>query len=131
MRSCPEGCETAGTDAGRSVEMDPRATVASRMLAYFLTPVQVVRRNMQSLGVSEADMPELIDKLYSDQAASVADLIEKHHKPLIGFTFQSPENPFIEKLLNCGLTVLPSPERAARAMAALVCYSRIVSRPAT
>ena len=104
---------------------------ADGMLVYFLSPVQIVRRNMESLGVSECEMPELIDKLYSDQAVSMADLTEKHHKPLIGFTFQSLENSFIEKLLDHGMAVLPSPERAARAMAALVRYSRIVSRPAT
>jgi acetyl-CoA synthetase (ADP-forming) len=76
-------------------------------------------------------MPKLIDKLYDEQAASMANLIERHHKPLIGFTFQSADNPFIQKLLNYGVAVLPSPERAARAMAALAGYSGIVSRFST
>jgi acetate---CoA ligase (ADP-forming) subunit alpha len=101
---------------------------AHGMLVYFLNPAQIVQRNMKSMGISEDDMPKLIDKLFSDQAASLADLIERHQKPLIGFTFQSPDNPFIQKLLEQNIAVLPSPERAARAMAALVGYSRFVSR---
>jgi len=104
---------------------------ADGLLVYFLTPTQIVRRNMESMGISEDEMPELIDKLFGDQAASVADLLGKHQKPLIGFTFQSPDNPFIQKLLDHGIAVLPSPERAARAMAALVGYSRLVNRLST
>jgi len=101
---------------------------ADGLLVYFLTPAQVIRRNMESMGISADDMPKLIDTLYDDQAASMANLIDKHNKPLIGFTFQSTHNPFIQKLMDHGLAVLPSPDRAARAMAALVGYSRYVSR---
>jgi acetate---CoA ligase (ADP-forming) subunit alpha len=101
---------------------------AHGMLVYFLTPAQIVRRNMESMGISEGDMPKLIDKLFRDEAASVANLLERHQKPLIGFTFQSPDNPFVQKLLEQNIVVLPSPERAARAMAALVGYSRLVNR---
>ena len=104
---------------------------AHGMLVYFLTPAQIVRRNMESMGISEDDMPELIDKLFKDQAASLSNLVERHQKPLVGFTFQSLENPFIQKLLEHGLAVLPSPERAARAMAALAGYSRFVCRQAS
>jgi len=104
---------------------------ADGLLVYFLAPTQIVRRNMESMGISEDEMPELIDKLFGDQAASVADLLGNHQKPLIGFTFQSPDNPFIQKLLDQGIAVLPSPERAARAMAALVSYSCSVSRLST
>ena len=104
---------------------------ADGLLVYFLTPAQIVRRNMESMGISKDDMPKLIDKLYRDQAASLADLLGRYNKPLIGFTFQSTDNPFIQKLLDHDLAVLPSPERAARAMAALVGYSRYVSRLST
>jgi len=104
---------------------------ADGLLVYFLTPGQIVRRNMESMGISGDDIPQLIDKLFRDQAASVADLRGRYQKPLIGFTFQSPDNPFIQKLLDQDIAVLPSPERAARAMAALVDYTRSVSRLAT
>jgi acyl-CoA synthetase (NDP forming) len=35
---------------------------------------------------------------------------------------------YIQKLLHHGVPVLPSPERAARAMAALVDYARLVDK---
>ena len=66
----------------------------------------------------------------------MADLTEKHHKPLIGFTFQSLENSFIEKLLDHGMAVLPSPERAARAtklvgaFRAMLCPLAFIASPA-
>jgi acetyl-CoA synthetase (ADP-forming) len=104
---------------------------AHGLLVYFLTPARIVRRNMESMGISEDEILKLTDKLFREQAASLADLLEKHKKPLIGFTFQSLNNPFIQKLLDRGIVVLPSPERAARAMAALVRYTRFVNRLAT
>ncbi len=56
-------------------------------------------------------------------AGSLVALVKKHRKPIIGFTFQSHQNSFIQKLVEHGLPVFPSPERAARAMTALVSYS--------
>ena len=96
------------------------------LLAYFLAPEQSIRRTMESMGVSQEKIPELTRKLYDDQSGLLAGLITKHQKPLVGFTFQSHEDLFIRKLMQCGTPVFPSPERAARAMAALVSYSRFV-----
>ena len=81
--------------------------------------------------VFETSAGKMTCKLFKDQAASLSNLVERHQKPLVGFTFQSLENPFIQKLLEHGLAVLPSPERAARAMAALAGYSRFVCRQAS
>jgi len=58
----------------------------------------------------------------------MAGLIAKHQKPLIGFTFQSHEAVYVQKLLHHGVPVFPSPERAARAMAALVDYSLLIDK---
>jgi acyl-CoA synthetase (NDP forming) len=58
----------------------------------------------------------------------MADLMAKHQKPLLGYTFQSHAELYVQKLLQNGVPVFPSPERAARAMAALVDYSRIVDK---
>jgi acyl-CoA synthetase (NDP forming) len=83
---------------------------------------------MESMGISEDQIPRLTEKLFDDQAKSLAALSAKYQKPLIGFTFQSPEELSIQKMLAQGIPVLPSPERAARAMAALVNYSRLVAK---
>jgi acetyl-CoA synthetase (ADP-forming) len=75
------------------------------------------------MGIAPDQIPQLTEKLFDDQGKSLAGLISKHQKPLVGFTFHSYEELFVRKLLHHGVPVFPSPERAARAMAALVDYS--------
>ena len=98
------------------------------LLAYFLAPGKIIRRSMAGMGIAEEDIPRLTEKLFEDQGRTLASLIEKHQKPLVGFTFQSHQDLSVRKLLHHGIPVLPSPERAARAMAALVQYSCILDK---
>ena len=93
------------------------------LLAYFLAPGKSVRLTMEGMGIAPDQIPQLTEKLFDDQGKSLAGLISKHQKPLVGFTFHSYEELFVRKLLHHGVPVFPSPERAARAMAALVDYS--------
>jgi acyl-CoA synthetase (NDP forming) len=98
------------------------------LLVYLLAPKQSISRTMQSMGVSPEQIPELTEKLYDDQGGLLSGLIKKYRKPLIGFTFQNHQDLFIRKLTQHGIPVFPSPERAARAMAALVKYSRLLEK---
>ena len=98
------------------------------LLAYFLAPGKIIRRSMAGMGIAEEEIPRLTEQLFDDQGRTLAGLIEKHQKPLVGFTFQSHQDLSVRKLLHHGIPVLPSPERAARAMAALVRYSYILDR---
>jgi acyl-CoA synthetase (NDP forming) len=98
------------------------------LLAYFLAPGQTIRRAMEGMGIDSDQIPQLTEKLFDDQGQSLAGLIAKHQKPLVGFTFHSHEELSIRKLRHYGIPVFPSPERAARAMAALVDYSRLVDK---
>jgi acyl-CoA synthetase (NDP forming) len=102
-------------------------TAAAGLLMYFLTPGQIIRRTMESMGIAPDQIPKLTEKLFNDQADSLAALTQKHQKPIIGFTFQRHENLFIQKLIEHGLPVFPSPERAARAMSALVSYAHTLN----
>ena len=99
---------------------------AGSLLIYFLTPSRLIRRSMEGLAIAPDQIPQLTEKLFDDQAGSLASLVEKHRKPVLGFTFQSHDNLFIQKLFEHGLPVFPSPERAARALSALVRYAEIV-----
>jgi acyl-CoA synthetase (NDP forming) len=101
---------------------------ADGLLTYFLAPEQSIRRTMIGMGVPEEKIPRLTEQLYEDQGRMLAELIKKHQKPLVGFSFQSHQDLFIQKLLHHGVPVLPSPERASRAMAALVRYARIFAQ---
>lgn len=98
------------------------------LLAYFLAPGHIIRRTMESMEIPPDKIPQLTEKIFDDQAKSVADLMAIHQKPLFGYTFQSHAELYVQKLLQNGVPVFPSPERAARAMAALVNYSSIVGK---
>ena len=98
------------------------------LLAYFLAPGQSIRRTMQGMGIPPDQIPQLTEKLFDDQGKSLAGLMAKHQKPLIGYTFQSHEELSIQKLRHHGIPVFPSPDRAARAMAALVHYSLLLKK---
>ncbi len=82
---------------------------------------------MESMEIPPDQIPELMEKLFNDQARSLASLTQKHQKPIVGFTFQSHDNSFIQELIEHGLPVFPSPERAARAMTALASYARTLN----
>ncbi len=103
-------------------------TGSDGLLAYFLAPGKSIRRSMAGMGIAEEEIPRLIEKLFDDQGRTLAGLIKKHQKPLVGFTFQSHRDLSVRKLLQYDVPVLPSPERASRAMAALVRYSCMLDK---
>jgi acyl-CoA synthetase (NDP forming) len=69
--------------------------------------------------------PEQIDKLTEDVCNSVLNLRRSQSKPFIGYSFRTRADLFIQKLQDKGMPILPGPERAARAMQALVQYTRL------
>jgi acyl-CoA synthetase (NDP forming) len=93
---------------------------ADSMLVYFLATAAMIRRALASLGVPEEEIDGQTATIIDDQCTSVAGLMRSHDKPVLGFSFLTRENPFISGLQDKGVPVLPSPERAARALGALV-----------
>ena len=98
---------------------------ADGLMIYFLLPTKTVERGLESLGIPRDRVKEETGRLIDGQCAAILGLLESHHKPIIGYTFRTREDLFIRKLQDQGVPVLPSPERAARAMGALVKYSRL------
>ena len=97
------------------------------LLVYFLAPAQIIRRAMEGMGIASDQIPQLAEKLFDDQGQALANLIAKHQKPLVGFTFHGHDELSVQKLRHHGVPVFPSPERAARALAALVDYSLLTA----
>jgi acetate---CoA ligase (ADP-forming) subunit alpha len=81
-----------------------------------------VIRAMEGYGIIGEEAVRESEKFIDKQSQSVIDMIKSHPKPCIGFSFYTRENPFIRKLQDSGIVVLPSPTRAAKALAALVRY---------
>ncbi len=95
------------------------------LLIYFLMSEQGVLRAMEAFGLSGEKAAAESEKFIKDQAAAIIDMIRRHKKPCIGFSFYNRENQFIRMLQDNGIAVLPSPSRAARALGAMVRYTRL------
>ncbi len=66
----------------------------------------------------------MADEYIRNQCAAVANLSATYGKPVVGGTFATRAELFVHELQDHGFPVLPSPERAVRALAALVAYAR-------
>ncbi len=98
---------------------------ADALLVYFLASSGMVRRALEGLGVAKEEAGVEAEKIIAEQCKAVASLMEKHQKPLIGYSFLTRENPFIRGLQDLGVPVLGSPERAARAVGAMATYVQL------
>ena len=98
---------------------------ADMLMVYFMAPKENMQRAMVSMGIAEDQIPALRDALFDGQAQAMVTLGQKYGKPVVGFSFHSRTNPMLQKLQAYQVPALPSPERAARAMAALVEYGGI------
>ncbi len=101
---------------------------ASGLLVYFLVPSRTVKRALEAMGVPKDKVDGQTLAFLAEQARSIASLRETKGKPILGFSFRMREDRFIRELQDRGVPVLPSPERGARAMAALMRYTRYVDR---
>ena len=98
------------------------------LLFYCFTPQQDMERIMESQGVPKKEIKALTWETARQISSQMKALSEAHAKALIGFTYQNPDMPIIESLLANGIPIIPSPERGARAMAALVQYGQLFRR---
>jgi len=98
------------------------------LLVYFLTPSQVVKRALGQMGLPHDQVEEQALKYADHQCESIKDLLRTENKPIVGYTFRSLEEPAIKGLIDRGIPVFSGPERAARAIAAIVEYAGCVHR---
>ncbi len=99
-------------------------TASDAMLAYFLMPGHAIRRVMEGMGITGETAAAQAETFIDEQTRQIADRIKKFAKPYIGFSYYTRNNRFVRNLQDSGVAVLPSPGRAARALAAMVRYTR-------
>jgi len=92
------------------------------LLVYFLTPTPVIKRGLQQMGLTSEQIAEEIPKLIDEQCETLSRVVRTTAKPVVGYTFRSIEDLSIRGLTSRGIPVFPGPERAARAISALVRY---------
>lgn len=96
---------------------------ADMLLAYLLSPGMFMERILKEMGVPEETIPTERDKMITDHAKAFLSLVGRHpDKLIVGFTYRSLQEGMIRYLLDRGIPVYQDPERAARAMAAVVQY---------
>lgn len=98
---------------------------ADALLIYLLMPNQAIERALRQMGLPQAAIERETSKLIDEQCAGVIRLLENRSKPVVGYTFRSLKEEFVEKLMERGLPVFPSPQRAARALGAAFRHTRL------
>ena len=98
---------------------------ADILLIYFLVPSQMVNRALEHMGFSKDQAIEQGAKLIDAQCKSIVQLLQIHKKPIVGYTYRSVHEDFTKSLIKQGLPVFQGPERAVRALKALVQYYRL------
>lgn len=98
---------------------DPRA---EGLLMYLMLPDGQMENGLRRMGLPEDQIPDQLTKFVEQTAQTLMELPETYQKPVVGFSYRARTDRLIGVLQNKGFPVFPSPERAARAMAALVRY---------
>jgi acetate---CoA ligase (ADP-forming) subunit alpha len=97
---------------------------ADMLLVYFLIPAMFINRNPGDTGGSQASLADGTKKMIAEHKEAFLNLITGQQKPIIGYTYESLQEPFIRDLLLRGVPIYPDPERAARSIRVLIDYYR-------
>jgi acetate---CoA ligase (ADP-forming) subunit alpha len=109
----------------RTLLSEPKA---DGLLIYLMLPDHPIHRVLSALGLKEEQIQEQIDRVADQSADKLIQLAADQDKPMVGFSYRTQVDKPILLLQQRGFPVLPSPHRAARAMAALVRYRSIRDR---
>jgi acetate---CoA ligase (ADP-forming) subunit alpha len=101
---------------------------ADMLMVYFVSPEVFIERTMKSMGGAPELIGENVKKIIDDLTDKFFSLTRIHNKPIVGFTYRSVDYGMISQLLDRGVPVYEEPERAARALAALVKYHKTRDR---
>ena len=98
---------------------------ADMLLVYFLAPNVFIERGMRSMDASPDAIREEVSKVIDQNMKAFFSLTKQYDKPVIGYTYRSLQEQMAQGLLERGVPIYQGPERAARAMAALIEYHRV------
>jgi acyl-CoA synthetase (NDP forming) len=78
---------------------------------------------MAHLGFQQDEVEARIRKITEWQGSAFTDLLERHEKPIVGYTWRDLDEPTIKTFVSRGIPVFSEVERAARAISAMTRYS--------
>ena len=95
------------------------------LLIYFVLPVELIYPSIAAQGLPVSEAKRQAVELVSGLLDQTRALIDAHGKPVVGYSFNSLEQEPLRGLIARGMPVFPSPQRAARAVAAMSQYARL------
>jgi hypothetical protein len=95
------------------------------LMVYFLSPGIFIDRFMENMNIPSEQIPEAAAKIIRQHTDAFFSLTRMHDKPIIGFTYRSLQEQMVRDLLDRGIPIFADPERAARAIAAVLAYYRM------
>lgn len=98
---------------------------ADILMVYFLSPAILIERSLKNMGVPTESLPEETRKMVAQHADAFFSLTQTHRKPIIGYTYRSLQEQMVRSLLERGVPIYQEPERAAKALAAVIRYYRM------
>jgi len=101
---------------------------ADMLLVYFLAPNVFIERGLRQMDLPPDTIREEVRKLIAQNMEAFYSLTKKYDRPVIGYTYRSLQEQMVRGLLDRGVPIYQGPERAARAMAALLEYHRMRGR---
>lgn len=97
----------------------------SGLLVYFILPVELMVPTFMDKGMTADEAYQEAVRTTAGLYTTTHELVAKHGKPIMGYSFNSLEKEPITSLLRAGMPVFPTPQRAARAMAGMVRYAKL------
>lgn len=98
---------------------------ADMLLVYFVSPEAFLHRASGIVGMPIEEVRQGAQQLVARNIEIFFDVIKRYGKPVVGYTYRSLQEQVARGLLDRGIPVYQDPERAARAMAALIEYHRL------
>lgn len=95
------------------------------LLMYLLMPTESVERTLRRMGVPKDRVGRERETFINRLCDAMVRFLGKYGKPIVGYTYRSFNDEFIQGLLARGMSVYPGPERAVRAIEALVRYYEV------
>jgi acetate---CoA ligase (ADP-forming) subunit alpha len=92
------------------------------LFMYLLLPSHRVAQVIRTLGATPEEAVKMAYDFVKGQASLVVSLTSRFGKPIVGGSYCMREDQFTREIQDMGVPVLPSPERAVKALAALSRY---------
>ena len=98
------------------------------LMIYFLSPESMMLGPMERFGINGEEAVSQVHEMFDRHCNLLADLMKKHPKPIVGFSFRNLGEYLEKNLIKRGLPVFPDPQRAAAALNALITYHQLQER---